>query len=188
MLRSNGGAARTPGSPQAPSQGDKFTCVQGQATGPRGSHSSALCSSCGHPPPCRPGPSLSPCAASPLGVGGGTEEASGPGPAVLWLLHAGMEASTRLSQSVSLATAWGSGTTRDCSSPSLRSPTTLCRTLRCYGRRQKPGAWPFSPGRGEHFRLFLVRGNPSGKPRWPSSAAHPYPRYSTDAEGVCHLV
>lgn len=38
--------------------------------------------------------------------------------------------------------ALGKGAARDLFSLLLHSPTTLCRTLRCCGRKQKPDAWP----------------------------------------------
>lgn len=46
----------------------------------------------------------------------------------------------------------GKGAARDLFSLLLHSPTTLCRTLRCYGRKRKPDVWPSWPGRGERLR------------------------------------
>ena len=46
----------------------------------------------------------------------------------------------------------GKGAARDLFSLLLHSPTTLCRTLQCYGRKRKPDVWPSWPGRGERLQ------------------------------------
>lgn len=65
------------------------------------------------------------------------------------------------------------GAARDLFSFLLYSPTTLCRTLRCCGRKRKPDAWPSWPGRGECLR-HCVGGR--GKPQPTTQEAHTHPR------------